>query len=78
MINFKKKLDQDGYVVIKKFVSKKRIENIYSQIENLIDIILKSNSIKYNENWSLDKKYLFLKKKNNKLKSKFYDLLKNL
>ena len=78
MINLKKKLEQDGYVVVKKFVSRKRIQNIYIQIENLIDIILKNNSIKYNENWGLDKKYLFLKKKNNKLKSKFYDLLKNL
>jgi len=78
MKNLKDKLEEEGFVVVKKLISKKRIKKIYSQIESLLDTILKNNSIKYNKKWSIDKKYLHLKKKNNNLKSKFYDLLKNL
>ena len=78
MNNLKKKLEEKGFVVIKKLISKKRINNIYSQIENLLDIILENNAVRFNKKWSIDKKYLHLKKKNSKLKSKFYDLLKNL
>ena len=65
MKNLKKKLEEEGFVVVKKLISKKRIKRIYSQIESLLDIILKENSIKYNKKWSIDKKYLHLKKKNN-------------
>ena len=75
----KKKLYKEfwdnGYLIIKNFISKKDIKLIYNQINDLADISLGSNK-KLKKKISLDEKYLTLKKENPKLKSHLYDLTK--
>lgn len=79
-MNLKKKeinyFKENGYIIIKKFLSKKEIKNIFSQLNNMINISLADISKKKFNN--LDEKYLFLLKKNKKLKSHYYDLTKLL
>ena len=65
----------NGYIIIKDFISKKDIQLIFNQVNDLVDISL-SEKNKSNKNYSLDKKYLKLKKINPKLKSHLYDLTK--
>jgi|TARA_B110000971_G_C19906352_1_gene452438 ectoine hydroxylase-related dioxygenase (phytanoyl-CoA dioxygenase family) len=65
----------NGYIIIKNFISKKDIQLIFNQVNDLVDISL-SEKNKSNKNYSLDKKYLKLKKINPKLKSHLYDLTK--
>ena len=69
-----KKFWDNGYLILKNFISKKDIKSIYAQINDLADIAL--NSEKNLKNLSLDEKYLKLKKLNPNLKSHLYDLTK--
>lgn len=70
---------KNGYIIKRKFFSKKEIKNIYKSLNNLIDIVvskyLKKEQLK---TFSLDQKYLFLHKYHPKLKSRFYDTIKFL
>lgn len=66
---------EDGYLIIKNFLSKKDIKLIFSQINDLADISLGLKKKSKNK-LSLDKKYLKLKRSNPKLKSHLYDLSK--
>ena len=65
----------NGYLILKNFISKKDIKSIYNQIDDLANISLNSKK-KLKKNLSLDEKYLKLKKFNPKLKSHLYDLTK--
>ncbi len=65
----------NGYLIIKNFISKKDIKSIYDQINDLADIALGPEK-NFKKNLSLDEKYLKLKKRNPKLKSHLYDLTK--
>ena len=70
-----KKFWDNGYLILKNFISKKDIKSIYAQINDLADIALNSEK-KFKKNLSLDEKYLKLKKLNPNLKSHLYDLTK--
>ena len=66
---------ENGYIIIKNFITKEEINKIYSQINDLLDISLnQKNGAFVSKN--LDKKYLYLKEKSLKLKSHMYDLTK--
>jgi ectoine hydroxylase-related dioxygenase (phytanoyl-CoA dioxygenase family) len=69
--NFKK----NGFVVIPKFLSKAEIKIIFSQLNELIDVPIKSIKPSLKKKLTLDKKYLFLHKNNPRLKSHFYETI---
>ena len=71
-----KSFHEEGYIVIKKLVSKKDIKKIFFQMNYILDTILKYNKINYNPISSVDEKYFLLKKKKPKLKSHFYDSIR--
>ncbi len=75
MKNIKKEIELKGYTIVKKLFSKKEIKDIFSSYEKNIDYCIKLIKVKKNID-NLDKKYLFLKKKNKLLKSRSYDLSK--
>lgn len=65
---------KNGYIIIPNFLMKKDINKIFFQLNDIIKISTKGKKNKSLD--SLDKKYLYLKKNNPKLKSHFYDLTK--
>jgi ectoine hydroxylase-related dioxygenase (phytanoyl-CoA dioxygenase family) len=70
------KFNEDGFVIIPKFLNKANIKEIFFQLNELIDVPI-NNTFKNNETKkNLDEKYLLLKKKNPSLKSHFYDMIK--
>jgi ectoine hydroxylase-related dioxygenase (phytanoyl-CoA dioxygenase family) len=73
-LKIKNQLKEKGYIVIKNFFTKKQVKELLKSYEKNIDYCnsLMSSSKKN----SLDKKYLYLEKKNKNLKSKSYDLSK--
>ena len=70
--------EDNGFVIIKKLLSKKDISSIFNQLNDTLSVILKFNKIKFKEKISLDEKYLLLSKKIPILKSHFYDSIKML
>ncbi len=70
------KFNEYGYIIIKKFLKQKEIKRIFNQMDEMIDIPIKSLSEKQFK--TFDQKYLFLLRKNKILKSHFYDLTKLL
>ena len=73
--NIKNIIETNGYVILKKLFSKNEINNIFKSYEKNLDYCLRliKSSKKFE---SLDKKYLYLEKKNKLLKSRSYDLSK--
>ena len=69
--NFKK----DGFVILPKFLSKTQIKIIFSQLNELINVSLDSIDPTLKKKLTLDEKYLFLQKKNPRLKSHFYEAI---
>ena len=63
-----KKFNENGYVILPKFLSKKEIKNIYFQLEQLINISLEKYPRK-SKIKTLDEKYIYLKKINPKFKN---------
>ena len=66
MINQKnkiKKFNEDGYIIIKNFLSLKDLKNIKTQMGDILDVQLSHNKIKFNKKSSVDTKYFLLKKK---------------
>jgi ectoine hydroxylase-related dioxygenase (phytanoyl-CoA dioxygenase family) len=74
MRKIKNDLKIKGYTVLKSFFSKKAIKKMLESYELNIDFCNKLANIKNSKN--LDQKYLLLKKKNKKLKSRSYDISK--
>tara|TARA_B110000003_G_C16552062_1_gene497000 strand:- start:140 stop:967 length:828 start_codon:yes stop_codon:yes gene_type:complete len=68
--------NEKGFTVIKNFISKKQIKSIYSQIDEILSLILRKNNITFKISDTVDQKYLILNKKNPVLKSHFYNSLK--
>lgn len=68
---------ENGYVVIKNFLTKKEINKIFFQLNDIIDQSLQGQKDKVLKLNNIDQKYLYLKKNNPKLKSHFYDLVQN-
>ena len=66
--NICKNFEKDGFVVLPKFLSKSQIKKIFSQLNQLIDVSLDSIDTSLKKKLTLDEKYLYLKKKNPKLK----------
>tara|TARA_Y100000590_G_scaffold13002_1_gene15799 strand:- start:4032 stop:4826 length:795 start_codon:yes stop_codon:yes gene_type:complete len=71
-----KKFKKDGFVVIPNFLDKSKLNKIFSQLNELIDVPINSINTKIRRKLTLDEKYLFLQKKNPKLKSHFYDTIR--
>ncbi len=71
-----KEFNTKGFIVIKKFINKKQISLIYSQLNEIINHILTKNNIKFDKKLNLERKYLLLKKRKPILKSHFYDAIK--
>lgn len=69
------KFNQNGYVIIPKFLDKANIKEIFFQLNQLIDVPIKNSFKNNNTKKSLDEKYLLLKKENPKLKSHFYETI---
>ena len=74
--NICKKFEKDGFVILPKFLEKSKIKIIFSQLNDLINISLDSIDPNLKKNLTLDEKYLFLQRKNSKLKSHFYDTIR--
>ena len=72
-----KKFEENGFIIIKNFLSKKEIKKIFLQLDEMINLSLNAIS-KKKDFKSFDEKYIFLLKKNKKLKSHYYDLTKLL
>ncbi len=72
------KFDKNGFIIIRNFIDKKNINNIFDQLNKTLNHILKKNDIKFNSEDTIEKKYIILKKKNPILKSHFYDSIKLL
>jgi len=68
-----KKINEDGFVIIKKLINKKEVKELLNGFETIIDycisLISKKNKFK-----NLDQKYLWLQKRNNKLRKRGYDI----
>ena len=75
MKNIKKKIEEKGYIVIKNLFSKKEIKSIFNSYEKNINYCLKLIKIQKKQK-NIDSKYLLLKKKNNLLRARSYDLSK--
>ena len=73
-----KNFKENGYIIIRNFLSKKEISSIFSQLEDLIDISLSSIKFEPKSFKTLDEKYLTLLKSNKTLKSHYYDFTKLL
>jgi len=73
--NICKNFEKNGFAVLPKFLSKSQIKKIFSQLNHLIDIPLDSIDTSLKKKLTLDEKYLYLKKKNPKLKSHFYETI---
>ena len=76
-MNYLKNFNEQGFVIIKNFLSEKEIADIFYDLKSMIDEIITKN-INFKDLKDLDKKYLELKKKNPLLKSHFYDLISRL
>ncbi len=74
--NICKNFERDGYAVLPKFLEKSKIKNIFNQLNDLINIPVQTINPNTNKNLTLDEKYLYLQKKNPKLKSHFYDSIR--
>lgn len=70
--------NKNGYLILRNFLSNKEIQNIFSQLEDLIDISLNSLNLEKVKFKNLDEKYLTLLRKDKKLKGNFYDFTKLL
>jgi|TARA_B100001964_G_scaffold148619_1_gene163784 hypothetical protein len=70
---FKKQIDKNGFIIIKKLINKKEIKELLRGYETIIDycISLISKKKKFK---NLDQKYLWLQKRNNNLKKRGYDV----
>jgi len=65
---------ENGYVVIPNLLLKKEINEIFFQLNDMINQSLQGQKDKILKLNNIDQKYLYLKKNNPKLKSHFYDL----
>lgn len=71
-----KSFEENGYVVIPNFLSKREINFIFRDLHNLINFSLLGAKLKKRVKLkSLDNKYSILLKKNKLLKSHFYDMI---
>jgi ectoine hydroxylase-related dioxygenase (phytanoyl-CoA dioxygenase family) len=75
MKNIKKEIDKKGYAIIKNLISKKEIREIFDSYEKNINYCLKLIKVQKKQQ-NIDSKYLLLKKKNNLLRERSYDLSK--
>ena len=73
-----KEFHDNGFVVVRKFLRKKDINNMLSQMDDVLSTILKYNKIKYSKKLSVDDKYFLLKKKKPILKAHVWDSIKIL
>ena len=73
-----KEFHDNGFIVVRKFLKKRDIKNIFAQMDDVLSTILKYNKIKYNKKLSVDDKYFLLKKKKPILKAHFWDSIRIL
>ena len=73
-----KEFNNEGFTIFRNLLSKSEINLIYSQLDRMIDTIIKYHKLPIKKNITLNKKYLMLKKTNPSLKSRFYDMMQYL
>ena len=61
--NICKKFERDGYAVLPKFLDKSKIKNIFSQLNDLINVPIQTINPSAKNSLTLDEKYLYLQKK---------------
>ena len=61
--NICKNFEEDGFVVIRKLLTKTQIKKIFSQLNELINVPIGSINSQLKKKLSLNEKYLYLKKK---------------
>ena len=75
--NIFSKFKKNGYVIIPNFISKKKINKIFRELHQVINVCLESSKLnKHKKLKDIDKKYTLLLSKNPSLKSHFYDMIK--
>tara|TARA_B110000971_G_scaffold84663_1_gene86918 strand:+ start:66 stop:860 length:795 start_codon:yes stop_codon:yes gene_type:complete len=68
---------KNGYAIIPNFISKNKINKIFSELHQVINVCLEGSKLnKYKKLKNIDKKYILLLSKNPSLKSHFYDMIK--
>ena len=60
--NICKNFEKDGFVVVPKFLDKSRIKEIFSQLNELINVPINSIDPSLKKKLTLDEKYLFSSK----------------
>ena len=69
---YKKQIDENGFIIIKKLINKKEIKELLRGVETIIDHCISLISKKKFKN--LDQKYVWLQKRNNNLRKRGYDI----
>jgi len=69
---YKKQINKNGFVIINKLIQKSEIKMLLEGFEDIIDFCISLASKKKFK--TLDEKYLWLQKNNNKLKARGYDI----
>ena len=74
--NICKNFEKNGFVVVKNFLKKSEIKKVFTQLNDLINVPISTIDPSLTDKLSLDEKYILLKKRNPKLKSHFYDMIR--
>ena len=67
---------EQGYTTIPNLVPQKKIEQIFHQIESILDFVIDFHKIKISLDVGVDEKYMALKSQNPIICSHVYDLIK--
>ena len=74
--NFKKDLSENGYIVVKNLFEKSEVKHLLNSFGENIDYCNKITKNKRIQLSNIDQKYQYLKKQNNLLRSRSYDISK--
>jgi len=74
--NICKSFEKDGFVLVKNLLKKTEIKRVFSQLNDLINVPTSTIDPSLTKKLTLDEKYVLLARKNPKLKSHFYDMIK--
>jgi len=71
---YKKKIDKNGFVIIKKLINKNQVNELLKGLEATLDYCISLILKRKKRFKNLDQKYIWLQKNNNKLKGRGYDI----
>ena len=73
-----KQFNEEGFLILKEFLSTEDIQNIFDQVEAVFDQCMKNLGLKLENFKNVGEKYLYLKKHHPIMKSHCYDVLGRL